>query len=126
MFPALSDLMQKRYMMLVLVLALEICILVPAIFSYAFMPIAIIVINATYGSFFALLPSVLSDHYGNKDLSTRHSAILSAWGIASLFAYLITTFALKFLNGYEMLPIILAVVYAVNLVNVISMKQQKA
>ena len=105
--------------MLILVLILEILILVPAMFNIAFMPIAIVIINSTYGSFFALLPSVLSDYYGNRDLSTRHSAILSAWGFASLFAYCIMTFALKFLDGYALLPVILAGVYAVNLINVI-------
>lgn len=119
-FPALSDFMKQRSMMLILVLVLEILVLVPAMFSYEFMPISIVIINATYGSFFALLPSVLSDHYGNKDLSTRHSAVLSAWGIASLFAYLLTMLVGLF-SSYWFLAFALAAVYGLNLANVLKL-----
>lgn len=121
-FPALSDFMKRRVNMLVAVLAMEILVLIPAMLSYSFMPIAIVIINATYGSFFALLPSVLSDHYGNKDLSTRHSAVLSAWGIASLFAYVLTMLVSLF-SSYWFLTFVLAAVYVINLLNVFKLKQ---
>lgn len=124
-FPALSDFMRDRTNMLLTVLAIEVGILVPAVFAYSFMAIAVVIVNATYGSFFAMLPSVLSDHYGNNNLSTRHSAILSSWGIASLFAYVVTTFALKLFNGYYPVIFALIVVYAANFLNVMSLKKTK-
>ena len=81
--------------------------------------VSILLINATYGGGFSTCPSILSDNYDSNSLSRVHGAVLSAWGFASLFAYCIMTFALKFLDGYALLPVILAVVYAVNLINVI-------
>jgi len=113
-FPLLSDYTENRSKMLLNILLIEILVMLPSIFWYDFMVVSIIIINATYGSFFAMLPSVLSDHYGNTNLSIRHSAILSSWGIASVFAFICTYFISAYGNGYYFLAILLPVVYFIN------------
>lgn len=123
-FPLLSDFMKKRSVMLMVILGIEIAIIFPSIFAYSFIPLSIIIINATYGSFFAMLPSILSDHYGNTNLSIRHSAILSSWGFASLFAYVCTFMISTFCEGYWFLTIVLAVVYAINMLVVGSLDKK--
>jgi len=124
-FPLLSDFMKNRAMMLLLILGVEIAIMIPAAVSYVLVPMSIIVINATYGSFFAMLPSVLSDHYGNKNLSIRHSAILSSWGFASVFAYICTSLMTMFCNSYYFLTFLLPIIYAFNLLVVKSLVKQQ-
>ena len=124
-FPLLSDLVCKRVTMLLLVLGLEIAVMIPAAFSYALIPLSIVIINATYGSFFAMLPSVLSDHYGNKSLSIRHSAILSSWGFASLFAFACTSIMTAFCSSYYFLTVLLPIVYVVNFFIVKSLAKQQ-
>lgn len=121
LFPFLSDYMKRRESMLFMVLLLEIFLMIPPMFAYSVIPLSIIMINATYGSFFALLPSVLSDHYGNKNLSTRHGLILSSWGFASLFAYVCTFMINKYCDGYYFICYVLAIVYTINLVVVMGL-----
>lgn len=122
-FPFLSDFMKKRSDILKYIVGIEIlCSICSAAFPI-FLPIALVIINATYGSFFALLPAILSDHYGNECLSIRHSAILSAWGVSSLVAFLITMGICMFgcLNLTWVLGVV-ALVYMLNLMVVWKIK----
>ena len=41
-------------------------------------------VNAGYGGGFSNVPTLLSDHYGMKNISAIHGIVLSAWGIAGL------------------------------------------
>ncbi len=41
-------------------------------------------VNAGYGGGFSNVPTLLSDHYGMKNISAIHGLALSAWGIAGL------------------------------------------
>lgn len=121
-FPLISDFLKHRINIWILILILEIAVMTIPMFVYAVIPFSIILINATYGSAFATLPSVLADKYGTKELSAVHGYCLSAWGIASLFAYVCTTFALSLCGNYYFLVFILAFIYLINLVNVFSLK----
>lgn len=123
-FPLASDFLKDRKNIWMLVLLLEVAVMACPIFWYAAIPFCVILINATYGAGFATLPSVLLDHYGTKNLSQIHGAVLSAWGFASLFAYGCTTAILAYASSYYFLTIVLAVVYALNLLNVYIMKKQ--
>ena len=124
-FPLLSDFMRKRVWMLLAILVVEVAVMIPAAVSYVVVPMSIVIVNATYGSFFAMLPSVLSDHYGNDCLSIRHSAILSSWGFASVFAYICTCLMTTFCNSYYFLTILLPIVYALNFFVVNSLAKQQ-
>lgn len=121
-FPLISDFLKKRTNIWVLTLLLECAIMLPPMFMYALIPISIIIVNSTYGSGFATLPSVLSDYYGNSNLSQIHGYVLSAWGFASLFAYLCTIAITSFCSEYYFLVFVLFTVYAINLVNVLTLK----
>lgn len=121
-FPLASDFIKNRLNIWLLVLLLEVVIMACSACWYAAIPVAIILINATYGAGFATLPSVLLDHYGTKNLSQIHGYVLSAWGFASLFAYFCTSLILTRASGYYFLTIVLAVIYALNLINVWSIK----
>ena len=122
-FPFLSDFLKNRSDILKHIVGIEIlCSICSAIFPI-FLPIALVIINATYGSFFALLPAILSDHYGNEFLSIRHSAILSAWGMSSLVSFLITMGICVFgcLNLTWVLGVV-SMVYVLNLMVVWKIK----
>lgn len=46
--------------------------------------ILLFAVNAGYGGGFSNVPTLLSDHYGMKNISAIHGIALSAWGIAGL------------------------------------------
>ena len=75
-----------------------------------------------YGCGFAMAPAVLADHYGSGELSFAHGLLLSAWGFASLFAFILGSFVLGTLQlSAAALFMVLAVVYAANYVNTSSL-----
>lgn len=86
-FPWISESVKNKIMMTI---ALVECVLISLVLtsSLAIIPFVIVLINATYGGAFACLPSVLERKYGKANLSQTHGFCLSAWGCASLFAYL--------------------------------------
>lgn len=59
------------------------------------MPIVIIllfIVNAGYGGGFSNLPTLLSDHFGMKNISQIHGLALSAWAFAGLCGNQISSF----------------------------------
>ena len=78
--------------------------------------ICIVLIHAGYGSAFACLPGILSTHYGKDTLSQRHGFCLTSWGMASLMAFLCTTFVLKMFTGFLPMMVIVVSGYIANVV----------
>lgn len=113
-FPAVGDFLKNRSAIWTVTALFEIALMVPVIVSYSTGSIAvlaaicIVLIHAGYGSAFACLPGILSSHYGKDTLSQRHGFCLTSWGMASLMAFLCTTFVLKTFTGF--LPVMLVVV----------------
>ena len=127
LFPAISDYLKTRVDILLLALALEIGSLCLAIAVPAFTPVAFIIVNGCYGCFFACLPAVLFDKYGSSELSFVHGLCLQAWGSAALLAFLVSTFALgKLQLSQPALFGILSGVYALNFINVFSLRRASA
>ena len=61
-------------------------------------PLAIVllcVINAGYGGGFSNVPTLLSDHYGMKNISAIHGITLSAWAFAGLTGNQMASFIVK-------------------------------
>ena len=77
--------------------------------------ICIVLIHAGYGSAFACLPGILSTHYGKDTLSQRHGFCLTSWGMASLMAFLCSTFILKMFKGFLPVMVLVTVGYALNI-----------
>lgn len=124
-FPAVADFLKERMNILLITLLIEIFMIGTSIAWYAFIPVAIIVINSCYGSFFANLPAVLHAHYGIERLSAIHGLVLSSWGFASLFAYLCTTLITRYCSGgYYFLTVVLCAFYLLNLLVVWSAKRR--
>ena len=123
-FPTVADFLKDRMNILYITLLIEIAVIGTSIAWYAFIPVAIIAINACYGSGFSNLPAVLHAHYGIERLSAIHGLVLSSWGFASLFAYLCTSLITRYCTGgYYFLTIVLCAFYVVNLLVVRSTKK---
>ena len=57
--------------------------------------ILLFVVNAGYGGGFSNVPTLLSDHYGMKNISAIHGLTLSAWAFAGLSGNQLATFIVK-------------------------------
>lgn len=120
LFPAISDYMKNRVDILLIALVIEMAVFAISIFYAPFIPIAFIMVNATYGCFFACLPAILLDYYGKSELSFVHGLCLQSWASASLLAFLVSTFVLSTLAlSQTVLFTVLVAVYALNFVNVL-------
>jgi OFA family oxalate/formate antiporter-like MFS transporter len=74
------------------------------------------VINAGYGGGFSNLPTLLSDRFGMKSISTIHGLALSAWAIAGLTGNQISALILKKTDSYNNVLIVILALYAVAMV----------
>ena len=108
-----------------IILCIAISVIILGLIFPIFVPISIILINAGYGCFFACLPSILHDHYGEKNLSTLHGLCLSSWGCASIFAYICSSLILAYFSP-AILLIVLAIVYMINLAVVYGVNKNKS
>lgn len=118
-FPAIGDFLVNRCNIWVITAIFEIMLMLPLIFNVSAIwisAICIILIHAGYGSAFACLPGILSSHYGKDTLSQRHGFCLTSWGMASVMAFLCSTFVLKMFNGFYPVMIVVIVGYVINLV----------
>ena len=121
-FPVIADFMKSKAKICLLILGIEICLVSPTIFICAAIPLMIVLCNATYGAAFACLPSLVSYNYGNSYLTTIHGLVLSAWGFASVFAYICSTMLQAFNVGYIGMLVCILLMYAMNFVNTLTMK----
>lgn len=63
--------------------------------------ILLFVVNAGYGGGFSNVPTLLSDHYGMKNISAIHGITLSAWAIAGLTGNQMATFIVNHFGKEE-------------------------
>lgn len=124
-FPIITDFMKKKTSICLLILGIELFVVSPTVFIYSAIPLMIILINATYGSAFAVLPSLVSYSFGNTYLTTIHGLVLSAWGIASIFAYVCSTVLNLYGVGCVGMLICILVMYVANFINVMTLKGKK-
>lgn len=122
-FPAVSDYFRNRVDVLLIALALEIGVFAMSMLHAPFISTAFVIVNATYGCFFALLPGVLLDYYGRDELSFVHGLVLQAWASASVLAFFLTFLVVNVLKlDQNALFASLVLVYAVNFANVLLLK----
>lgn len=83
-------------------------------------------INMGYGGGFSTLPTLLTNHFGMKQLSTIHGFALSAWAWASVAAYVITQIFIYNLGyTYQEICNILGILYLVALFGSLYLYNQK-
>ena len=120
-FPAIGDFLNNRSVVWVITALVEVLLMVPVMIAYSTGVGAlcaagcIVLIHAGYGSAFACLPGILSTHFGKDTLSQRHGFCLTSWGMASLMAFLCSTFVLKTFTGHLPIMVLVAIGYAVNI-----------
>lgn len=130
-FPAIGDSLKKRSNIWVATAVVEILLMVPVIMAYATgtmalaAAICIVLIHAGYGSAFACLPGILSTHYGKDTLSQRHGFCLTSWGMASLMAFLCSTFVLKMFSGFLPVMVLVSTGYVLNILVSLSISRQR-
>ena len=66
--------------------------------------ILLFVVNAGYGGGFSNVPTLLSDHYGMKNISAIHGITLSAWAIAGLTGNQMATYIVNHFGTVVELP----------------------
>ena len=125
-FPAASDYFRNRADVLLIALVLEIGVFVASMLYAPFIPAAFVVVNATYGCFFALLPGVLLDFYGKDELSFVHGLVLQAWASASALAFFLTFLVASVLKlDQNALFAALVLAYAANFANVLLLRLRR-
>ena len=119
-FPAIGDFLKNRSVVWIVTAVVEVALMAPVIVAYSTgvgalaAAICIVLIHAGYGSAFACLPGILSTHYGKDTLSQRHGFCLTSWGMASLMAFLCTTFVLKLFPGFLPIMVLVTIGYVLN------------
>lgn len=79
-----SDYFKNRGKLFGIILTFSVLSGITAFMAPGFIPVAVLLCNAGYGAMFSIMPSVLADRYGMKDVSEIHGLILSAWAFAGL------------------------------------------
>lgn len=120
-FAGLSDAFKNKLWVWLIISSLSFIAMVCCSVYYPLIAFVILLINSTYGGGFSTCPTVLLSNYGKDSLSKIHGLVLSAWGIAALPAFFINHLVFSKYNDFSFLPIILAVIYLINVVNVILM-----
>ena len=123
-FAWISDFLKRRINIWLIIALLSVLFIGVSALHYSFIVFAILLLNATYGGGFSTCPSILSDHYGNTAISRIHGLVLSAWGIAALPAYFLNSYVFKHMDSFRMVPCILLIVYAINLINVLILRKR--
>ena len=119
-FSTISDFMKDRNTVYKIIFILSITVSIIPFFIYhspevtpVVVVIAFIVINAGYGGGFSTLPALLESRFGMKNISQIHGLALSAWAFAGLTGNQITAGILNATNSYQMVFLVLAILYLV-------------
>lgn len=135
-YSALADGMKDRNTMYKIILISEIAISIVAVvlgftigFNSQILCVIVVlallfIVNAGYGGGFSNLPTLLSDHFGMKTISTIHGVALSAWAFAGLTGNQIAQLILNATNNqYQYVLVFTSILYVVALiVNLIMIK----
>ncbi len=127
-YSALADGLKDRNTMYKIILASEILVTIVALvlgftvgFTTSILSIIVVLalifmVNAGYGGGFSNLPTLLSDHFGMKSISTIHGVALSAWAFAGLTGNQIASVIMSLTGNYANILIFTLVMYAIAMV----------
>lgn len=119
-----SDRLARRIDVLLIILSISAAVTVMS-FIPAMIGFSLLIINACYGAGFSVIPAILADNYGMTNISKIHGAVLSAWGVAGLAGNQAAIFVSDKLNfGYAGVISMLTALYALNLLNVLSLRNR--
>lgn len=127
-YSTLADGMKDRNTMYKIILASEIAVSAIALiygliwgFDTSIISIIIVLamlflVNAGYGGGFSNLPTLLSDHFGMKTISTIHGVALSAWAFAGLTGNQIAGILHDLTGNFTSVLIFTLVLYVIGLI----------
>ncbi|NMA82334.1 MAG: OFA family MFS transporter, partial [Epulopiscium sp.] len=78
--------------------------------------ILLCVVNAGYGGGFSNLPTLLSDRFGMKSISTVHGLALSAWAFAGLSGNQLSAFIVSKTQSYNNVLYVTLALYVVAMI----------
>ena len=78
--------------------------------------ILLCIINAGYGGGFSNLPTLLSDRFGMKSISTVHGLALSAWAIAGLSGNQLSAFIISKTDSYNNVLYVTLLLYIIAMI----------
>lgn len=110
-----SDYVERRAGIFALAMLLS---MLSCLFGFIFpslMWLTVLICNFGYGTGFAIMPSILHDRYGMKNISSIHGLILSAWAFAGLSGNQLSEFLLSFKFSWPMIMLVVALIYLVGL-----------
>lgn len=88
--------------------------------------ILLFTINMGYGGGFSTLPTLLTDYFGMKQISTIHGFALSAWAWASVASYIITQYFVYYLHySFDDICQVLSILYCIALIGSILLLKSK-
>lgn len=109
-----SDHLKVRRNIMILISGISFLAIATSLKFVSFIGVTLLIINACYGAGFSIIPAVLSDHYGMKNISKIHGAVLSAWGVAGLVGNQVAILVGDRFGGYEAVLVMLGMVYMLN------------
>ena len=74
------------------------------------------IINAGYGGGFSNLPTLLSDRFGMKSISTIHGLALSAWAFAGLSGNQLSAFIVSKTQSYNNVLYVILALYTIAMI----------
>ena len=79
-------------------------------------PFTVLICNLGYGAMFSLMPSAISDRYGNDNISEIHGITLSAWAFSGLVGTQLARLIISLPESTHKTLILMAgVIYAIGL-----------
>jgi len=120
-FALWSDVLKKRINILLLIALISIGLMVTGIVPML-IGISLLLIPACYGAGFSCIPAIVHDHYGMKNVSTVHGAVLSAWGVAGLIGNQLSLVAMN-IAGLTGVIALIVLMHGINIWNVAKLKK---
>lgn len=118
-----SDVLPVRKHILIYISLISFITMVFSLKFAVLIGIALLVINACYGAGFSVIPGILADHYGMRNISKIHGAVLSAWGVAGLVGNQAALYVGSHFGGYYAVITMLIAAYLANMVNSVLMRK---
>ena len=117
-YSTVSDYLKRKETIYLIIFASSVIMMLAGYFWFAMFIIIgmLCVINAGYGGGFSTLPTLLQSKFGMNKISTIHGLALSAWAWAGLSGNQLSNLVINKMGcEYEVLFIILAVLYFISL-----------
>lgn len=110
-----SDYVERRAGIFALMMLLSMLSCLLGFIFPSLMWLTVLICNFGYGTGFAIMPSILHDRYGMKNVSSIHGLILSAWAFAGLSGNQLSELLLDFKISWPMIMLVVSFIYLIGL-----------